>query len=178
MASAQRHASVEPCSSTAESLVSNNLSKHLPATTTQAKVDQLTWSEALASCSSDAMRAITPDTTDNSHSMTAASHGMLPAQQQPEKQAVVIQQEAPQPICRRDMSTAALAVHAGLNLHTASATPASPPSTDAREVDINVESEPGAKRQKRVFIHGNYNRYYGYRLGSELEEDPRLKVCQ
>ena len=77
-------------------------------------------------------------------------------------------------VCRRDMSSAALAVQASLapssssDLITSAA--ASPPSTDAQE------AQPAAKRQKRVFLHGNYNRYYGYRLGAELEEDPRVQV--
>lgn len=37
-----------------------------------------------------------------------------------------------------------------------------------------------AKKRKRqeVAIFGNYRNYYGYRVGQELEEDPRLKVLK
>ena len=68
------------------------------------------------------------------------------------------------------MSAAALAVHASFVPQNVHSSTVSPPITDAQE------AEPSTKRQKRVFLHGNYNRYYGYRLGSELEEDPRLQV--
>jgi 7SK snRNA methylphosphate capping enzyme len=30
----------------------------------------------------------------------------------------------------------------------------------------------------RVYLHGNYHRYYGYRLGQEFEEDPRLALLE
>ncbi|DBA74259.1 TPA: hypothetical protein ACH3X1_011044 [Trebouxia sp. C0004] len=73
-------------------------------------------------------------------------------------------------ICRIDMSAAALAVHASFVPQAVHTSSASPPVTNAHEADQS------AKKQKRVFIHGNYNRYYGYRLGSEVEEDPRLQV--
>ena len=72
------------------------------------------------------------------------------------------------------MSSAALAVQASLaSSSSPDLTPsaaASPPTTAARE------PQPAAKRQKRVFLHGNYNRYYGYRLGADLAEDPRVQV--
>ncbi len=32
------------------------------------------------------------------------------------------------------------------------------------------------KRQGFVPVHGNYHRYYGYRIGQAFEEDPRLRV--
>ncbi|KAK9824349.1 hypothetical protein WJX72_009605 [[Myrmecia] bisecta] len=38
------------------------------------------------------------------------------------------------------------------------------------------DAAPPAKRQRQVYLHGNYHRYYGYRLGSAFEEDPRLQV--
>eukprot|EP01018_Ginkgo_biloba_P001473 Gb_07471 [translate_table: standard] len=34
------------------------------------------------------------------------------------------------------------------------------------------------KQQKHFFIYGNYHRYYGYRIGQALDEDPRLKVLK
>ncbi|KAL3148854.1 hypothetical protein ABBQ32_001728 [Trebouxia sp. C0010 RCD-2024] len=73
-------------------------------------------------------------------------------------------------ICRRDMSSAALAVQASLAPARPDSSAALPPITNAQE------AQPQAKRQKRVFLHGNYNRYYGYRLGAALDEDPRVQV--
>ncbi|XP_028785961.1 probable RNA methyltransferase At5g51130 isoform X2 [Neltuma alba] len=32
------------------------------------------------------------------------------------------------------------------------------------------------KKRKEVFPYGNYRNYYGYRIGQDLDEDPRLKV--
>ncbi|KAF3441895.1 hypothetical protein FNV43_RR15810 [Rhamnella rubrinervis] len=32
------------------------------------------------------------------------------------------------------------------------------------------------KKRKEIFPFGNYRSYYGYRIGQDLEEDPRLKV--
>ncbi|XAR53361.1 Histone-lysine N-methyltransferase [Bertholletia excelsa] len=39
-------------------------------------------------------------------------------------------------------------------------------------------AQKGTKKRKRkeIFIFGNYKHYYGYRVGQDLEEDPRLKV--
>ncbi|CAL8463038.1 g2572 [Coccomyxa elongata] len=34
------------------------------------------------------------------------------------------------------------------------------------------------KRQGFVPVHGNYHRYYGYRIGQVFEEDPRLRVME
>jgi hypothetical protein len=72
----------------------------------------------------------------------------------------------------------------------------------AQGMDGNTEEDGGAKRQKlddcngsedgvhdygvvmvshqphKVFVHGNYHRYYGYRLGKAFDEDPRLDVLE
>ncbi|KAI4347091.1 hypothetical protein L6164_007940 [Bauhinia variegata] len=32
------------------------------------------------------------------------------------------------------------------------------------------------KKRKEIFPYGNYKNYYGYRVGQDLDEDPRLKV--
>ena len=74
-------------------------------------------------------------------------------------------------ICRIDMSPAALAMQASFMPQHPDSTAASPLDTDMQEAQLP------AKRQKRVFQHGNYNRYYGYRLGAALAEDPRIQVC-
>lgn len=168
---------VAPSASTAES----DIGTALPKTTQPAAsvlhnkkatptVSNSAWSEAAASC--------------------ASGHGAMQRQQHPitaphlpERTPAQLATPAPEPdqaalpsschsglICRRDMSAAALAVHASFVPQNVHSSTVSPPITDAQE------AEPSTKRQKRVFLHGNYNRYYGYRLGSELEEDPRLQV--
>ncbi|PRQ46654.1 putative tRNA (guanine-N-7) methyltransferase, Trmb type, RNA methyltransferase bin3 [Rosa chinensis] len=38
------------------------------------------------------------------------------------------------------------------------------------------EQQHRNKKRKQVFPYGNYRAYYGYRLGQDTEEDPRLKV--
>ena len=37
---------------------------------------------------------------------------------------------------------------------------------------------PMGRQGGRVFLHGNYHRYYGYRTGQTLESDPRLSMLQ
>ena len=75
----------------------------------------------------------------------------------------------PGSVCRHDLSGAAMMMRAALLTET-SATLATPPETDAHV------QQPPPKRQKKVFVHGNYSSYYGYRLGTKLAEDPRLQV--
>lgn len=133
-------------------------------------------SEAVASSPSDTIRAtqpqvlVSPAQTAVSTAVsiavcaddTGASNASSRAQPGPYQPAALI--------CRRDMSSAALAVQASLTPPCPDPTTASPPETHAQEEQVP------AKRQKRVFQHGNYNRYYGYRLGAALEEDPRIQV--
>lgn len=47
---------------------------------------------------------------------------------------------------------------------------------DEETFDYGVVSaqQPGPK----VYIHGNYHRYYGYRLGGAFDQDPRLSVLE
>ena len=75
-------------------------------------------------------------------------------------------------VCRHDMSSMAMAMQASLMIPSVlhSTATVSPPGTAA---DFE---HPPAKRQKQVFLHGNYKAYYGYRLGTEFDEDPRLQV--
>ncbi|PIN01493.1 putative methyltransferase [Handroanthus impetiginosus] len=40
------------------------------------------------------------------------------------------------------------------------------------------QQPPKKKNRKEVAIFGNYRNYYGYRVGQDLEEDPRLKVMK
>ncbi|XP_057501302.1 probable RNA methyltransferase At5g51130 [Actinidia eriantha] len=43
----------------------------------------------------------------------------------------------------------------------------------------NEKPQPSKKRKhKEVAIFGNYKNYYGYRVGQDLEEDPRLTVLK
>lgn len=35
---------------------------------------------------------------------------------------------------------------------------------------------PAQERRRHAAVHGNYRRYYGYRLGQSFEGDPRLQV--
>ena len=36
----------------------------------------------------------------------------------------------------------------------------------------------GPVRRRRVYVYGNYHRYYGYRLGQAFGEDPRLALFE
>ena len=79
----------------------------------------------------------------------------------------------PGPICRQDLSSVAMLLQSTMaNNMSASGNVAVTylPETDA------TSPQPPPKRQKKVFVHGNYKAYYGYRLGTELTEDPRLQV--
>jgi 7SK snRNA methylphosphate capping enzyme len=37
---------------------------------------------------------------------------------------------------------------------------------------------PIAPNGTRIYLHGNYHRYYGYRLGQEFSEDPRIALLE
>jgi len=43
-------------------------------------------------------------------------------------------------------------------------------------LDYGVVSSNGVSN--KVFVHGNYHRYYGYRLGKAFEQDPRLGLME
>ncbi|KAK7251546.1 hypothetical protein RIF29_34839 [Crotalaria pallida] len=42
----------------------------------------------------------------------------------------------------------------------------------------NTSTNNKNKKRKQVFPYGNYKAYYGYRIGQDAEEDPRLKVLR
>ncbi|KAL5572621.1 hypothetical protein UlMin_022218 [Ulmus minor] len=50
--------------------------------------------------------------------------------------------------------------------------------TKAKEHNAEQQAQQGKKKRKEIFPYGNYKNYYGYRLGQDLEEDPRLKVMK
>lgn len=79
---------------------------------------------------------------------------------------------------RMDFSSAALLIHNHLHVTTtqytatvAGAVTTSPPPTQYPSHRNNSKRK---KRPKTVYQHGNYKGYYGYRLGNEHTEDPRL----
>ncbi|XP_062090852.1 probable RNA methyltransferase At5g51130 [Humulus lupulus] len=47
---------------------------------------------------------------------------------------------------------------------------------EKRKGEEKVEQKK--KKHKEIFPYGNYRNYYGYRLGQDIEEDPRLKVMK
>ena len=63
-----------------------------------------------------------------------------------------------------------LAVGAGTGALQFLAAPAAAPALDT--------VAPVGPNGMRVFIHGNYHRYYGYRLGQAFSEDPRLGLLE
>lgn len=81
--------------------------------------------------------------------------------------------QQPGAICRQDLSGVAMLLQSSMANHLSASENVAittPPETDANS------PQPPPKRQKKVFVHGNYKAYYGYRLGTELTEDPRLQV--
>ncbi|GMP59776.1 hypothetical protein CsSME_00022920 [Camellia sinensis var. sinensis] len=46
------------------------------------------------------------------------------------------------------------------------------------EVERRGQQSNKKRKRKEVAIFGNYRNYYGYRVGQDLEEDPRLKVLK
>jgi hypothetical protein len=57
----------------------------------------------------------------------------------------------------------------------AAAWPAATPAPTAPALDAVAPLGPNGMR---VFIHGNYHRYYGYRMGQAFSEDPRLAALE
>lgn len=81
--------------------------------------------------------------------------------------------QQPGAICRQDLSGVAMLLQSSMANHLSASENvaiSTLPETDANS------PQPPAKRHKKVFVHGNYKAYYGYRLGTELTEDPRLQV--
>ena len=80
--------------------------------------------------------------------------------------------DAANPSMRTDMSQAAAVISSSLPGGLRGSSGAQPgPAETAHAV-----SKREIKRQGFVPVHGNYRRYYGYRIGQAFEEDPRLKV--
>ena len=76
------------------------------------------------------------------------------------------------PSMRTDMSQAAAVISSSLPGGLRGSSGGQPgPAETAQAV-----SKREIKRQGFVPVHGNYRRYYGYRIGQAFEEDPRLKV--
>lgn len=52
-------------------------------------------------------------------------------------------------------------------------------NNDENEMEPAAQQQPSQKRnRKEIAIFGNYKNYYGYRVGQDLDEDPRLKVMK
>ncbi|KAG6428660.1 hypothetical protein SASPL_112913 [Salvia splendens] len=50
---------------------------------------------------------------------------------------------------------------------------------DQNETEPAAQQQPSKKRnRKEIAIFGNYRHYYGYRVGQDLDEDPRLNVMK
>lgn len=47
-----------------------------------------------------------------------------------------------------------------------------------QEEDRQQQNANAKRKRKEVFPFGNYRNYYGYRIGHDMEEDPRLKVLK
>lgn len=67
-------------------------------------------------------------------------------------------------ICRADMSNAALLISSHLMQHAAGGDESTPISNK--------------KKPRLIYQHGNYHRYYGYRIGQAFNEDPRLSLLE
>ena len=79
---------------------------------------------------------------------------------------------AQQSAMRTDMSHAAAFISSSLP----GAAGQSDGGQQAKEGAAHGVSKRELKRQGFVPVHGNYHRYYGYRIGQAFEEDPRLRV--
>lgn len=77
-----------------------------------------------------------------------------------------------EPFSRVDLSHAAAIIRSSL--------PAAGRAPAEESPEAPQPDSPVSKRQKKsqgfVPVHGNYHRYYGYRIGQAFEEDPRMKV--
>lgn len=79
---------------------------------------------------------------------------------------------AKQSSIRADMSQAAAVISSSLP----GAARQSEGEQQAKDRVAHGVSRRELKRQGFVPVHGNYHRYYGYRIGQAFEEDPRLRV--
>lgn len=142
---------------------------------------------ASSELSTQASLVLAPEGTDhtsprtNAIALPSSNAATWPARCGPHPVPFLPRALAAQRPIRADPPSQAAVVHAALaprSLAEGTAEAASPRQSEYERGAVQAGAAPPPHARSRLAPHGNYHRYYGYRLGQAFDRDPRLAMME